>query len=100
VCKEVTVKRVFWMLMLVGLVAWMESVALGHGPHGPFGHHGCGWYGPPPVYSAGVVVARPVYAAPAPVLVAPPVVHQYYYYAPPAGSIHYFGRHFGFSLGF
>ncbi len=92
-------KRVFLLWILMGLVAWMESAALAHGPHGP-GGRGCGWYGPPRVYGAGVVVARPVYAVPAPIVVAPPVVHRYYYYAPPAGSIHYFGRHFGFSFGF
>lgn len=93
-------KRVLLVLLVLGLVSLVGTSAFAYGPHGGYGHHsGHGWHHP-----AVIVAPRPVVVA-RPVIVSPYPAYYPYAYPPvqdcgPHGSLGYWGRNFGISIGF
>lgn len=110
-------RRATWLLATLALIVLVSSPALAdrpggredrsevllaahHGPHGhwDYHHHPHPWYrGPRPVVVYPPVYRRPAVVVPYPVY--PPVYYVPGYYGP-HGSIDYYGRNFGISVGF
>jgi hypothetical protein len=73
-------KRVAWILTVVGILGFAAGAAQAHGPY--YEVHRGGYHGP-------VVVQPRVWAPPARVIVAPPPPPAAYYYQPPCRYRYY-----------